>query len=212
MVRPGRPLLLPHEEHQGDTQHRWDDGDPEQRCDLVVEKLVAGQAEQWPDDCAEGIHRPVEAEHPAAGGLVDVLDEQGVTGRSANSLAEPVDHPPGQHTGPRRGRRDDDLAERRHTVAGRDQRAARVAIPEGARCELGQRRRPFGGTLNDPHDGRGRAQHRGEVDRQQWVEQLACGVLKKRDGRQHPHIASQPGAHLTIMPCGYFGLSLVTAW
>ena len=120
----------------------------------MVEKFVAGEAEQRPDHCAEGIHRPVEAEHPAAGCLVDVLDEQRVPWRSANSLAEPVHHPAGEHTRPRRGRRDDDLAERRHAVAGRDQRAARVAIAKGARRKLGQRRRPFGDTLHRPDDGR----------------------------------------------------------
>ena len=178
----------------------------------MVEEFVAGEAEQRTDHCAEGIHRPVEAENPAAGRVVDVLDEQRVSRRSANPLAEPVDHPAGQHTGPCRGRRDDDLAERRHAVAGRDQRTARVAIREGARRQLGQRRRPFRDALDGADDGGGRAQHRGEVDRQQRVQQLTCGVLKKRDGRQHPHIAGQPAAHLLHHAVSrYAGLSWVTA-
>ena len=91
---------LPHQEHQRDAQHRGDDGHPQQRRDLVVEQFVAGKAEQRSDHRADGVHRPVEAEHPAAGGIVDVLDQQRIPRRAADSLAEPVDHPARQHARP----------------------------------------------------------------------------------------------------------------
>ena len=116
----------------------------------MVEELVAGEAEQRTDHGAEGIHRPVEAENTPAGRVVDALDEQRVSRRSANPLAEPVDHPACQHTGPCRRRRDDDLAERRHAIPGRDQRTARVAIREGSRRQLGQRRRPLRNASTAP--------------------------------------------------------------
>ena len=190
-----RPSRLPHQEHQRHAQHRGYDRHPQQRRDLVVEQFVAGEAEQRAHHRAEGVHRPVEAEHPTAGGIIDVLDKKRVPRGAPNPLAEPVDHAPGQHTGPGRRRRDDDLAERRHAVSGRDQRAPGVAITERARGELRQRRRAFSDTLHRPDDGGRRAQHRGEIDRQQRIQQLAGGVLKERDSRKHPHIAGQPAAH-----------------
>ena len=116
----------------------------------MIEKLVTGEAEQRTDDSTESVHRPVKSEHPPAGSLVDVRDQQRVAWRTANSLAEPVDNPARKHPRPRGRRRHHHLPERRHAVARGDQRAARETVAERSGRQLGQRRRalrsPFHGT------------------------------------------------------------------
>ena len=187
---------LTNKEHQRDRQDRRHDRHPQQRRDLMIEQLVSGQTEERADDGAERVHRPVEPENAAARGVVDIDDEQRVAWRTANSLAEPVDNPAGQHPRPAGGRGHHDLAQCRHAVPGGDQRTAREPVAERSRGQLRQRRRAFRGAFHNTDYRRGRAQHRCQIDRQQRVEQLACGVLEKRDRRQHPDIAGQPAAHL----------------
>ncbi len=178
-LRGRDPPRLARQEDQRDAQHRRHDGHPQQRCDLVVEQFVAGQPQQRADHGACGVHRAVEAEDPAAGCVLDAVDQQSVARRPADSLAQPVDDAARQHSGPRRRRRDDHLAQRRHAVAGGYQRTSRVAITQRPRRKFGQRRGPLGDTLNRPDDGHRRAQHRGQIDRQQRVQQLAGGVLQE---------------------------------
>ena len=102
----------------------------------MVEQFVAHQPEQRTDDSTEGVHRAVEAENPAALGVVHIVDQQRVPRRAADALAEPVDDTTREHTRPRRGHRDDDLAERRHPVTGGDQRASREPVAQRARREF----------------------------------------------------------------------------
>ena len=191
---------LANKEHQRDRQDRGHDRHPQQRRDLMVEQLVSGQTEKRPDDGTERVHRPVKSEDAAAGGIIDVGDQQRVAWRTANSLAEPVDNAARQHPRPGRGRGHHDLAQCRHAVAGGDQRPAREPVPERSRGQLGQRGRTFRGAFHSTDYGCGRTEHRCQIDRQQRVEKLACGVLEKRDCRKHPDIAGKPAGHGPTMP------------
>ena len=146
----------------------------------MVEQLVAHQPEQWTDDGAQGVHRAVEAEHPAAHRLIDLVDQQRVPRRAADAFAEPIDDATREHTGPRPGHRDDYLAERRHSVAGGDQWASRKPVAQRARREFCQRGRTLGRALDGSHHRRWRTQHGCEVDRQQRIQQFTGGVLQER--------------------------------
>ena len=119
----------------------------------------------------------MKPEHPATGSLVDVRDQQRVARRAPDALAEPVHHSSGQHAGPCPGRRDDDLAQRRHAVAGRDQRSACEAVAERSRRQLGQRGRTLGRPSTAPTTESG-APNTDVRNRQQRIEQLAGGVLQ----------------------------------
>ena len=131
----------------------------------MVEQLVSGQAEERADDGAERIHRPVEPENTTARGVIDIHDEQRVTWRATNSLAEPVDNPAGQHPRPAGGRGHHDLPQRRHAIPGGDQRTAREPVTERSGRQLRQRRSAFRGALDNTDDRHGRAQHRCQIDR-----------------------------------------------
>ena len=73
-------------------------------------------------------------------------------------------------------------------------------VPERSRGQLGQRGRTFRGAFQSTDYGCGRTEHRCQIDRQQRVEKLACGVLEKRDCRKHPDIAGKPAGHGPTMP------------
>ena len=105
----------------------------------MIEQLVSGKPEQRPDDRAQRVHGAVKPERPPALGRLHAVDQQRVARRTAESLPQPVDDPPGQHPWPRAGGSDDELAQRRHPVAGRDQRAAGEPVAQRTRHELGER-------------------------------------------------------------------------
>ena len=182
---------LADQEHQRDAEHRGHDGDPQQRRDLVVEQFVAGQAQQRSDHRAGGVHRAVEPEHPSAGGVVDVGHQQRVARGAAKPLPSRSTTRPAS-TPCHARRRHHHLAERRQAVAGGDERAAREPVAERTGRELGQRRRALRRALDGADDGGRRAEHRGQVDRQQRVEQLTGGVLQKRHRREHAHVPGEP--------------------
>ncbi len=158
----------------------------------MVEQLVAGKAEQRSDHRAERVHRAVETEHPSARRLVDVRNQQRVAGRAAKSLAEPVDHPARQHPRPRGRRCHHHLAQRRHAVAGGDQRSTRESVAEWSGRQLGQRRRTLRRAFHGADHRRRRAEHRRQVDRQQRIQQFTGGVLEERHRGEHPDIAGEP--------------------
>ena len=70
--------------------------------------------------------------------LLDPVDQQGITRGPADPLAQPVDHPPGQDAGPRHGKGDEDLAQRRHAIAGGDERPLTESITDRSDRDLGQ--------------------------------------------------------------------------
>ena len=208
---------LPDQEDQGDAEDGGHNRDPQQWRDLVIEQVVSGEPEQGPHHRAEGVHRPVEGEHPATGGDVDIDHQERVARRTSQPLAEPVDHPSGQHAGPGARGGDDHLAESRNPVAGCDERLAREPVPERSRGQLRQRRGALGGTFDGTDHRDRRAQHRGEVDGQQRVEQFTGAVLQKRHRRQHPDVAGEPavwlggGGHQVMTPDGSSGFSSLSA-
>lgn len=125
----------------GDEQHAEHSGNHSQvehRADLVVEQFVSGQPEQRADDRAERIHGAVKPECATALRRLDAVDQQRVARRTAQSLAQSVHNPTGQYTGPGAGGRDDELAQRRHPVAARDQWAPGEPVAQRARHDLGE--------------------------------------------------------------------------
>jgi hypothetical protein len=89
----------PDQQHAGDGGN---DGDEQQRPDLMTQQLVGSQADQRPDDCSHGVGEAVEAKYPASVLGRHVNHQKGVARSAAHSLAEPVDHPPAEHHRPHR--------------------------------------------------------------------------------------------------------------
>ena len=158
----------------------------------MAQKFITGQAEQWTDHCAEGVHGPVEAENLSALPGFDTFNQQRISRCTADSFAETVDYPAGQHARPRTGDGNDHLAQCRHAVPGGDQRTFGEPVAEWTDRQLGDRRGTLGRSLDGTDYRRWRAEYHGEVDRQQWVEQFTGCVLEERHRREHPHVTGQP--------------------
>ncbi len=177
---------------QRDRRDGGDHGDPEQRAQPMVERLVQDQPHQRADHRAGGVGGPVQTEHPATLPLRHALDEQGVARRTAHALAEPVGDTGQKHQRPDGRQRDQQLAHRGQPVSRSDQGPPVEPVREAPGGHLGDRRSALGRALDRPDRGGRGAQHHGQEDRQDRIEEFAGRVLQEGDPGQHLDVAGQP--------------------
>ena len=182
-----------HDDHHADEAGDHGDGeDPAQRHPDLDEQ----EGDQRTEDGAHGVHGAVQAEGDAALIVAGAGGDERIARGAAHAFAQPVDEPPEECHRPDHGDGDDQLAEAGEPVAEGGEHAAPAGVVAPlAEGVLRDARRGFGDALDEAEHRRRRAEHAGDEDREERVDDLAAEVGEEADPAERPDVgieAAQP--------------------
>jgi hypothetical protein len=185
---PESELEQRHRQRGRDHRH------PEHPAEVVRPEQHQQGGEEGAEERAHRVERLAQAEGRPPHLRRREVRHQGVAGRAADALADPVQQAGREHHGRAGGHREERLGAGCERVAGHRQPLAPAQpIAQYAREDLHDERGGLGQPLDDPHRERAGAERRHQEERQERVDHLRGDVHQEADAAQHPDAAGDAG-------------------
>ncbi len=177
-----------HPENQnGDRDDAGQSRQPEYGAIITPRQRHDRDRQQRPEKGADGIERLSQTVGRTPLMRRRQFGDQGIPGRAAQALAEPVEKPRGEYQTHAGGQGEQRLGQRAEQVTGYDQALAPFQpVAEIAREHPGDQGKPLAGAFDQADAGRAGADHRHQEDRQQAMDHLRGDVHERADQAKRP--------------------------